>query len=84
MKPPKSGLATLYELEVKAGVINPDYTGNIGVVLRNNSKKSVECVVGEQIAQLLFMKVTTPPLMQVETLTDMQHSQNGFGAHTAF
>ena len=32
----KSGLMVLYELEVKAGVIDPDYIGNIGVVLRNN------------------------------------------------
>ena len=30
----KSGLTVLYELEVKAGVIDPDFTGNIGVVLR--------------------------------------------------
>ena len=37
----KSGLATLYELEVKAGVIDPNYTGNIGVVLQNNSIKPV-------------------------------------------
>ena len=34
----KSGLMVLYELEVKAGVIDPDYTGNIGVVLKNNLK----------------------------------------------
>ena len=38
----KSGLTVLYELEVKAGVINLDYTGNIGVVLKNNSRKPVE------------------------------------------
>ena len=32
----KSGLMVLYELEVKAGVIDPDFTGNIGVILKNN------------------------------------------------
>ena len=32
----KSGLTVSYELEVKAGVIDPDFTGNIGVVLKNN------------------------------------------------
>ena len=52
----KSGLTVLYELEVKARVIDPDYTGNIGVVLKNNSKEPVECVTGEPIAQLLFIK----------------------------
>ena len=49
----KSGLMVLYELEVKAGVIDPDYTGNIGVVLKNNSRKPIEQVIGEPIAQLL-------------------------------
>ena len=39
----KSGIMVLYELEVKGGVIDPDYTGNIGVVLKNNSKDPVEC-----------------------------------------
>ena len=58
----KSGLTVLYELEVKAGVIDPDFTGNIGVVLKNNSDQPIECLVGEQIAQLLFIKVATPTL----------------------
>ena len=39
----KSGLTVLYELEVKAGVIDPDFTGNIGVVLKNNSDWPIEC-----------------------------------------
>ena len=46
----KSGLMVLYELEVKAGVIDPDFTGNIGVVLKNNSDQPIECLAGEQIA----------------------------------
>ena len=32
----KSSLMVLYELEVKAGMIDPDFTGNLGVVLKNN------------------------------------------------
>ena len=38
----KSGLAVLFELEVKAGVIDPDFMGNVGVVLKNNSDKPFE------------------------------------------
>ena len=56
----KSGLTVLYELEVKAGVIDPDFTGNIGVVLKNNSDQPIEHVAGDQIAQFLFIKVATP------------------------
>ena len=79
----KSGLTVLYELEVKAGVIDLDYTGNIGVVLKNNSKDPVERITGEPIAQLLFIKVATPLLIQVPNLTQTQRGENGFGAHSA-
>ena len=78
----KSGLTVLYELEVKAGVIDPDFTGNIGVVLKNNSDQPIECLVGEQIAQLLFIKVATPTLIQVTSLAKTERGEYGFGAHT--
>ena len=64
----KSGLTVLYELEIKAGVVDLDFMGNVGVVLKNNSDKLVERVAREQIAQLLFIKVATPILVQVSSL----------------
>ena len=78
----KSGLMVLYELKVKAGVIDPDFTGNIGVVLKNNSDQLIECIVGEQIAQLLFIKVATIILVQVTSLVKRERGENGFGVHT--
>ena len=78
----KSGLTVLYELEVKAGVIDPDFTGNIGVVLKNNSDQPIERLAGEQIAQLLFIKVATPILVQVNSLARTRRGEYGFGAHT--
>ena len=78
----KSGLTILYELEVKAGVIDPDFTGNIGVVLKNNSDQPIERLAGEQIAQLLFIKVATPTPIQVTSLAKTERGEYGFGAHT--
>ena len=78
----KSGLTVLYKLEVKAGVIDPDCTGNIGVVLKNNSDQLIERVAGEQIAQLLFIKVATPILVQITSLAKTEQGEYGFGAHT--
>ena len=78
----KSDLTVLYELEVKAGVIDPDFTGNIGVVLKNNSDQPIERLVGEQIAQILFIKVATPTLIQVTSLAKTERGEYGFGAHT--
>ena len=66
----------LYELKVKAGVIDPDFKG---IVLKNNSKEPIERVAGEQIAQLLFIKVVTSILIQIPSLTKTQHGEYGFG-----
>ena len=78
----KSALTVLYELEVKAGVIDPDFTGNIAVILKNNSDQPIERLAGEQIAQLLFIKVATPTLIQVTSLAKTERGKYGFGAHT--
>ena len=78
----KSGLTVRYELEVKAEVINPDFTGNIGVVLKNNSDQPIEHLVGKQIAQLLFVKIATPILIQVTSLAKTERGEYGFGVHT--
>ena len=72
----------LYKLEMKAGVIDPDFTGNVGVVLNNNSDQPIERVVGEQTAQLLFIKVATPILVQVTSLAKTERGEYGFGVHT--
>ena len=79
----KSGITALHEVTVRAGVIDPDYTGNIGVILKNDSKKPFEQVVGQPIAQLLFVRVATPFLVAVEQLPTTQRGPNGFGAYSA-
>ena len=78
----KSGFTVLYKLEVRAGVIDPDFTGNIGMVLKNNSDQPIDRVVGEQIAQLLFIKVVTPILIQVTSLAKTERGKYGFRVHT--
>ena len=78
----KSGITALHEVTVRAGVIDPDYTGNI-VILKNDSKKLFERVVGQPVAQLLFIRVATPFLVAVEQLPTTKRGPDGFGAHSA-
>ena len=80
---PKSGLVTLHKIDVRAGVIDPDYTGNIGVVLKNNSDRPFERLVGQPIAQLLFIRVATPFLVAVDQLPTTSWGADGFGAHSS-
>ena len=51
-------------------------------ILKNNSDQPIEHLAGEQIAQLLFIKVATPTLVQVTSLARTERGEYGFGAHT--
>ena len=53
---PKSGLALKYMIGVEAGVIDPNYRGNICVILSNNSNSDFEIKRGDKIAQLILEK----------------------------
>ena len=66
---PKSGLTLKYHVTVLAGVIDPDYTGNVGVVLHNlSSDTKFTRLVGEPIAQLVLEVASILPTIEVRTL----------------
>ena len=57
----KSSLAILHQLHVGAGVIDPDYTGEIMVLLINTASHVHNLAKGTPIAQLILEKISTPP-----------------------
>ena len=60
----KSGLALDCEISIKAGAIDPGYRGNVGVILKNDSKKvTFKCKRGEPIAQIILEWAATPPVV---------------------
>ena len=62
----KSQLAIQNQVHVGAGFIDPDYTGEIKVLLINNSKHNYQIKEGEPIAQLILEKASMPILKQVQ------------------
>jgi dUTP pyrophosphatase len=77
---PRSGLAYHYELDVAAGVVDPDFRGNIGVVMVNNSPVTYPIKVHDKIAQLVCEKVSFPEIQIVEELTPTARGGKGFGS----
>src|SRR5688572_10434779 len=49
---PRSGLAVRHNIDVFAGVIDPDYTGEVRVCLYNHGKQPFTITSGDRIAQL--------------------------------
>ena len=77
---PRSGLAVKYLIDVAAGVIDPDYRGELKVVLINLSKVPFNVKVGDKIAQLIIEKISNPIVIEVDDLSSTDRGVNGFGS----
>ncbi len=61
----RSGLA-MKGIFVNAGVIDRDYRGEIKVILGNIGNDPFDIKVGDKIAQLIFEKIDTPLIVDVD------------------
>ena len=75
----KSGLAILHQLHVGAGVIDPDYMGEIMVLLINTASRVHPIIKGDPIAQLILEKVSIPILKEVTELPPTTRGAHGCG-----
>ena len=77
---PRSGLAVKQGVNVLAGVIDEDYTGEVRVALINFGQHPVDIAHGDRIAQLVLEKIATPDVEEVESLTETARGVGGFGS----
>ncbi|MGE9984547.1 dUTP diphosphatase [Desulfovibrio sp. SGI.169] len=79
----RSGLGAREGLTVAqgVGVIDPDYTGEILVMLLNTSREERGLALGERMAQLIFQPYVRPLWEEVSELAATQRGAGGFG-HT--
>ena len=77
---PRSGLSVKYGIHVGAGVIDPDYTGELKVNLFNLGVVPYEIKKGDRIAQLILEKCMTPFVEEVSELTRTMRANRGFGS----
>ena len=76
----KSGLA-LKEIEIKAGVIDHEYRGEIVVLAKNKSKDAVALMQGQKIAQMLIVPVWIgEPNLVNKVNEDTDRKDGGFGS----
>lgn len=77
---PRSGLAYKNGIVVLAGVIDPDYRGEIGVILLNTGKDGFVIRPGERIAQMIFECADRLQPEWADTLPDTVRGEGGFGS----
>nr|BDT62892.1 MAG: dUTPase [Trachysalambria curvirostris majanivirus] len=54
-------------VSLPAGVIDRDYEGEIIVMLFNHAPNELQITPGERFAQLLFIKIETPPVYEIKS-----------------
>ncbi len=79
---PRSGLALRHGITLPnaPGTIDPDYRGEVKVILMNAGAESVLISRGDRIAQLVFARFEAPEVEEVEELSGSARGSGGFGS----
>ena len=79
---PRSGLAARHGISVVngPGLIDPNYRGEVKVVLVNLGAQSYHADAGDRIAQLLLVPCLTPEVQVVGELPQTDRGAAGFGS----
>ena len=79
---PRSGLAAKHGLSLvnSPGTVDPDYRGEIKVILVNLSNTPYELKPGERVAQLVVARFTRVDWERVEVLGETERGAGGFGS----
>jgi len=76
---PRSGL-TLQGIDIGAGVIDPDYRGEVTPVLLNNSSAPFTIKKGDRVAQLILEKYSLSSLQEIAHMSETLRGEKGFGS----
>jgi len=79
---PRSGLAFKHGITLpnSPGTIDPDYRGELRVIMQNLGDRPVTLNRGERIAQLVFARFETPDIELAQTLSETARGTGGFGS----
>lgn len=80
---PRSGLALKNQIGVlnSPGTIDPDYRGEVKIILFNFGKEAFTISHGMRIAQMVISKYENPVWDEVDDLSETVRGEGGFG-HT--
>ena len=77
---PRSGLTVKHGVHIGAGVIDPDYMGEVKVAMFNLGLQPVAFKKGDRIAQLILERCEVPDVLEVDALVSTQRGEGGFGS----
>ena len=79
---PRSGLALKYGITLpnSPGTIDPDYRGEVKIIIQNLGSEQVTLIRGERVAQLVFSLFESHEVSEVKELSITDRGEDGFGS----
>ena len=79
---PRSGLALEHGITLpnSPGTIDPDYRGELRIIMQNLGPQTVTLRRGERVAQLVFCRFEAPRVIEVHELSETDRGEGGFGS----
>jgi dUTP pyrophosphatase len=79
---PRSGLAARFGITLpnSPGTIDPDYRGELKILMQNGGSEPVTIRRGERIAQLVFARFEAPNVEEAEGISETDWGVGGFGS----
>jgi dUTP pyrophosphatase len=79
---PRSGLAARHGITIpnSPGTIDPDYRGELKILLQNAGPSAVTIGRGDRIAQLVFARFEAPLILEANEVSETIRGSAGFGS----
>ncbi|MBN3276240.1 DUT nucleotidohydrolase, partial [Polyodon spathula] len=77
---PHSGLAIKHGICIGAGVVDADYTGNVGILVQNTGTGPFEIRPGDRVAQIVCEVICYPQVKEVPGLPSTDRGVKGYGS----
>jgi dUTP pyrophosphatase len=77
---PRSGIANKFGIDVLAGLIDPDYNGEVKVILINHGDQDFQIEAGDRVAQMMLTLFARSRISEVPQLAETERGADGFGS----
>lgn len=76
----RAGIVSKMNVHTVAGTFDPDYRGEVSIVVVNFGDEEVEIEKGMRIAQMIILPVTKVEIKVVKSLLETKRGSKGFGS----
>jgi len=79
---PRSGLALNRGITItnSPGIVDPDYTGDVGIIIDNQGDVAFDIKAGDRVAQFMIVPQPTIEFKEVAELSTTARGDGGFGS----